>query len=603
VTSPFFGLDIALRALRTQQTLLDVTNQNIANANTPGYSRQQASLAPTSPYPIPVFQQSGQPGQLGTGVEVTSIDRARDGFVDYQYRQVASSQANWDAQNAAMSQIQAVVNEPSSSGLSTLMTQYWQSWQEVANSPSDMSVRSSMIEQGKALAQSFQSTVQEFQQQQRDVDQQIKLTVDDINDYATQVANLNSQISKVTAAGMKANDLMDQRDALVDKLAADIKLTTVDNPDGSQSLYVGGQQLVDRSSAHAMGLDLTGPFARVTWSGTGQTPAPSVTILDGKLAGLEFMRDGVMPGSPPDPNTTAGIQGRINAINALASRMIQQVNSVHSAGVGLDGTGGLNFFTGKDATDIAVDPTLTAEHIAAAQSTGTSSPAHAAGDSTNAVALAQLQNSVSQLVPGGLHVGQSLGSATVVGVNVSGAVSNTTFTLGVTAGTPPTVTVSDGTHTRSATWTIASNTADASTPTQDVYTLDTGSAGVNDSTLGMGLGVRLTISVPHGTDPSTAFAGLNGATLSTQGPSTLNQQYSQEIATIGVQASTAKSQSDNKQVMANQITGQRQQTSGVSLDEEAAHMIQYQHAYEAAAKVISVMDSILDTLINHTGAG
>src|ERR1051326_685781 len=394
MTSPFFGLDIALRALRTQQTLLDVTNQNIANANTPGYSRQQASLAATSPYPIPVFQQSGQPGQLGTGVEVTSVDRARDGFVDYQYRQVASSQANWDAQSTAMSQIEAVVNEPSSSGLSTLMTQYFQSWQEVANSPSDMSVRSSLIEQGKALAQSFQNTVDQFKQQQRDVDQQIKLTVDDINNYANQVANLNSQISKVTAAGMKANDLMDQRDALVDKLSADVKLTTVDNPDGSQSLYVGGQQLVDRSTAHPMGLDLTTPFARVTWADTTVTPAPSVTINDGKLAGLEFMRDGVMPGSPPDPNTTAGIQGRINAINALASRMMQQVNSVHSAGVGLDGTGGLNFFTGSDATDIAVDPTLTANHIAAAQSTGTLSPAHAAGDSSNAVALAQLQNSV-----------------------------------------------------------------------------------------------------------------------------------------------------------------------------------------------------------------
>jgi flagellar hook-associated protein 1 FlgK len=94
---------------------------------------------------------------------------------------------------------------------------------------------------------------------------------------------------------------------------------------------------------------------------------------------------------------------------------------------------------------------------------------------------------------------------------------------------------------------------------------------------------------------------LNGATFATRGPSTLSDQYSQEVSTIGVQSATAKGQSDNRQVMVTQLTTQRQQTSGVSLDEEASHMIQYQHAYEAAAKVISVMDSLLDTLINHTG--
>lgn len=604
MTSPFFGLDLAMRALQTQQTLLDVTNQNIANANTPGYSRQLASVAPTSPYPIPVFSATGQPGQLGTGVQVTSIDRARDAFVDYQYRNMASSQANWDTQNTTMNQIQAVVNEPSSTGLSSMLTRYWQAWHEVANSPSDVSVRSSMLEQGKALAQSIQSTVQQYQQQQRDVDKQIQLTVQDINNYASQIANLNSQISKVVATGMKANDLMDQRDQLVDKLSADIKVTTVDNPDGSQSLYVGGHQLVDRSTAHPMGVDLTAPFARVVWADTQAAgpSTPSVTIGDGKLYGLEFMRDGVAPGQPADPSTTAGIQGRINAINELASRLIQQVNSVHAAGVGLDGTGGLNFFTGTDATNIAVDPTLTADHIAAARSTGDTSPDHAVGDSSNAVALEQIQNAVSQLSGGGLSNGQVLGGATVLGVDVGGAAANTTFTVGVTSGTPPTVTISDGTHTRTAQWTLASDTADGVTPASDVYTLDTGSAGVNDATLGMGLGVRITVSVPHGTSLATAFNGLNGATFATRGPSTLSDQYSQEISTIGVLSATAKGQSDNRQVMVTQLTTQRQQTSGVSLDEEASHMIQFQHAYEAAAKVISVMDSLLDTLINHTGA-
>ena len=149
--------------------------------------------------------------------------------------------------------------------------------------------------------------------------------------------------------------------------------------------------------------------------------------------------------------------------------------------------------------------------------------------------------------------------------------------------------------------TIASNAADNGTPTQDVYTIDTGTQGVNDPTLGVGLGVRLTVSVAHGADPSVALAGLNGQSFTTQGPATMDDQYSQEIATIGVQSSTAQGQVANQGVMVTQLTSQRQQVSGVSLDEEATHMIQFQHAYEAAARVITVMDSLLDTLINHTG--
>src|ERR671939_90901 len=102
MTSPFFGLDIASRALRTQQALVNIANQNIANANTPGYSRQAAVIKASTPYPIPVFRQSGEPGQLGTGVEIVSINRTREAFVDYQMRNQLSAPGRWDARSAAL---------------------------------------------------------------------------------------------------------------------------------------------------------------------------------------------------------------------------------------------------------------------------------------------------------------------------------------------------------------------------------------------------------------------------------------------------------------------------------------------------------------------
>src|SRR5919202_1681128 len=205
MTPPFFGLDIASRALRADQALVDVANQNVANANTPGYSRQTADLRATLAYPIPSFNVSGAAGQLGTGVEVSQITRARDLFVDLQLRGQLTSQGRWDARRDALKQVEALVNEPSPTGLSSLLTKYWQSWQEVANSPSDASVRASLIEQGKSLAQAFQTRNQQIHQQQQDLDQQLQLNVTDINTAADQIAKINVQISQVETAGMHAN--------------------------------------------------------------------------------------------------------------------------------------------------------------------------------------------------------------------------------------------------------------------------------------------------------------------------------------------------------------------------------------------------------------
>ena len=225
--------------------------------------------------------------------------------------------------------MEATVNEPSTSGLSSLVSKYFKSWQSVVNGASDVSAGANLLEQSRALADGFQNTVGQFQQQQRDVDGQIALSVKDINNYSTQIANLNVHISMVENSGMHANDLRDQRDLLVDKLSQVMKVNTVEALDGSLNIYVGNHQLVDRDKVHAIGLDQTGQFARLVWNDGTNAP---VTFTDGKLAGLVTSRDSI-------------VQGRIDAINALASRVISSVNAIHASGVGLDGTGGLNFFS------------------------------------------------------------------------------------------------------------------------------------------------------------------------------------------------------------------------------------------------------------------
>jgi flagellar hook-associated protein 1 FlgK len=579
VTSPFFGLDIATRALRTQQTLVDITNQNVANANTPGYSRQTADLKASAAYPIPVFSQTGI-GQLGTGVEVTQISRARDTFIDGQVRNQLSSQGRWDARQAALTQLEATVNEPSSTGLSATLTKYFQGWQEVANSPSDVSVRASLIQQGQALVDGFHNQYQQFTQQQQDLDNQVGLTVTDVNDYAQQIANINKQISMVETAGMKANDLRDQRDQLLDKLSGLAKVSYVESSEGSVSVYLGSRQLVDRDTVHQ--LQAVAPpgqrWVQVQWASDGA----AASIADGKLEGILESRDSI-------------VQGRIDDLSTLASRVITSVNSLHTSGVGLDGNSGMTFFTGTDASTIALNTALTGtngtDHVAAgtmyADATSPTGYSFARGDSSNAVAIGGLANSVGQLASAsGLQPGTSFAgppAVTVQGASVLNASANATYNLAVSGST---VTFTLGASTQTGTVAVGQDSAG-----NQIVTVDGGS-----------FGVRLTLSAPAGASLSSVLANLNGQSLTTAAaPTTIGDQYAQQVAALGVDSRTAQGESANQEVLVKHLQTERDSVSGVSLDEETTHLIQYQRAYQAAARVVTVVDDMLDTLINGTG--
>jgi flagellar hook-associated protein 1 len=598
MTSPFFSLNIGASALRADQTLVDIANQNIANASTPGYSRQAADVKASLAYPIPTFNNGGIVGQLGSGVEIAQVTRARDAFIDYQLRGQLTSQGRWDARRDALKQVESLSNEPSSDGLSSLLTKYSQAWQEVANSPSDSAVRASLIEQGKSVADAFNNQSQQLFTQQRDLDQQVSLAVTDVNNYADQIAKINLQISQVETAGMRANDLRDQRDQLLNKLSQLVKINYTESSEGSVSVYVGNRQLVDRNVAYALqAVTPTGQkFAQVQWASDGA----AVNLQDGRIQGLLESRDQL-------------VQGQLDRLNTLAGRIIESVNSLHTAGVGLDGQTGVKFFDGTDAATMSVDPELLGadgtQHIAAARMTVTPAtpPSTTAtydwaqGDSSNAVALGELANAVTQrdtsndaaanvLRPGNV-LSTSGTPATVMGVDLSSAPPATTFVLsGLTYDAASgTATLNTGSGSVTATVTAGSVAGSGTPPTLQAITLDAGS-------------FKVTLQASASASISNVLANLNSTTFATQSArSTIGDEYSQQVAALGVDSSTAQSQSNSQQVLITQLTNQQQQTSGVSLDEETTNLIQYQHAYQAAARVISVVDQMLDTLINNTG--
>jgi flagellar hook-associated protein 1 FlgK len=345
------------------------------------------------------------------------------------------------------------------------------------------------------------------------------------------------------------------------------------------SVYIGGHQLVDRSTTSQMKVvtPVGQSFNQVQWS-DGSAVAPST----GQLAGELTARDSI-------------VQSRIDGVNQLASRVIDQVNALHESGVDLNGNPGVPFFSGKDATDMAVSPQLTGStgtnYVAAARQYQVSAGppptfTYAKGDSSNAVALGELANSTSSVdTSTGLGANPTVGSMTVSAISVNGAAASGTYAYNW-----------DSTHnTLQVTTSPNGSTADVAATLQgnadnsgQVMTID-------------GQGVRLTVSVPNGTDLQTALQAMSGQSVTTgPNPSTISNQYSQFVAALGVDSNTAQGQSANEALLVTQLQTQQQSVSGVSMDEETTHLIQYQRAYEAAAHVVSVMDSMLDTLINHT---
>src|SRR6185436_14094790 len=217
--STFMGLETTLRGILAQQLALDVTGHNIANANTVGYSRQRASLVATDPYTVPGVTRPPQAGQLGTGVDVDQYERVRDAFVDIQLRaQTMLNGANQATQDG-LQQVEQAFNEPSDSGLNSLLAKYWSAWQDVSNNPENLATRQALAAAASSLAGGFNQVAQQLSTLQSQTATNVTYTINDVNSIGTQIAALNDAVAKSTVTGDHPNDLLDQRDLLIDKLS------------------------------------------------------------------------------------------------------------------------------------------------------------------------------------------------------------------------------------------------------------------------------------------------------------------------------------------------------------------------------------------------
>ncbi|HEY3083176.1 MAG TPA: flagellar hook-associated protein FlgK [Chloroflexota bacterium] len=474
IRSTFSTLNLANRALVTQQLALDVTAHNIANANTDGYTRQSAEMQSSVPFTVTGTTRPQQPGQLGTGVDVVNIKRFRDGFLDTQYRSEQQVLGQWEATHSAVGRLEQSLNEPSSEGLGAALSAFWNDWSALANNPESQAYRKALVEAAQTMTTQMNNLHDAWETQQHDLDRQVELRVKDVNNLTTRIARLNDEITRVTGSGDQPNDLRDERDNLIDKLSKIINITYRESDNGAVTINIGGRTAVYTNQSFNLTVtkDPNTPdgFSQVAWDDPERLaqgdPLEAVSITSGQIYGDLQARDVYIAKSLDD-------------LQLLGSTLITSVNEKHALGFGLNNETGLPFFTGTGADDIAVSDVITGDldNIAAA-----SSPL-APGDGSNALVVHDLQREP--------------------------LMSNSSATI------------------------------------EDFY------------------------------------AGM--------------------VAEIGIQRGQAEGMEQNEVLLTGHLSQQRQSQGGVSIDEEATNLIRYQHAYNAAARVVTAFDEMLDRIINNMG--
>lgn len=362
--SSFSGLSGALSSLQAQRRALELAGQNIANANTAGYTRQRVDMQALGGNTVPAIHSTYE--GAGSGVEVTDIARLRDEFLETRGRTEHSRNAYLTTSQAAYVGIEDVFNEPSDTALAAQLGDFWAAWHDVSNQPGDAPARSQLIQRGAVVADGLRAAHDALAAQWTNNRTQADAKVTEVNTTAATVAQLNETIRRAQAAGTPVNDLQDQRDVHLQKLAELVGVTATRQNNGTVDVFVGGSALV--TGAHSRKIEVVGSG---DLGGVGTAPV-KLQWADSKTQ----IPIGGSVGAALDTMNTV-IPEYAGKLDGVAAKLAGTVNAVHEAGYGLDGVSGRPFYTGTTASTLAVAITGTGEVAASASATGTMNGANA----------------------------------------------------------------------------------------------------------------------------------------------------------------------------------------------------------------------------------
>ncbi|WP_024832774.1 flagellar hook-associated protein FlgK [Ruminiclostridium josui] len=540
----FFGLNIALSGLYTAQRNLDVVGHNLSNATTPGYSRQQSIQSASNPLAV----MDGT-GMVGTGSQATGVQRIRDTYLDFKYWSENVANGEWSKKAELMNEIQITFNEPSQSGFVKIMDGFFDSLQELSKDPSSGAARALVVQKATTLAKYFNSTATHFEQFQNDINDQVKIDVDQINIIASQIQLLNKQIYNYELTGDTANDLRDSRTLLVDQLSklANIQAKEVTYgklPNGDDDIHfqitLGGKTLVDHFSVTKLTVvqrstklneeDIENLYD-IKWE-----DGNSVNITGGELRGLLDVRDGKdgIDGTP----IYKGVPYYQRKLNEFVR------------------TFAIAFNEGYTKIDSGYAHTV-AGHVDGYGYDGDLTDANSA--------------------PTGIRF------FTMLGVGDT-PISSADLIAGVTANiTDPDYIDQVAEQYNKITAKNFSVSSDIINDANNIATSDADGQNGNTNILKKLMGIRSNQSLFKEGAPEDFMKSL--------------------VAGMGIDAQQAETFAKTQEALVKQVDNRRMSVSGVNLNEEMTNMVRFQQSYNAAARMIVTMGEIYDTLINKLGVG
>ncbi len=556
---------MAGNSLRATDIALQVIGQNISNANTPGYLREEAVMQPAE------TQQLGNL-LLGTGVQVEAVVQRVDRFLQERLRSAVSDSSNTDALQQSYSQLEAALNALSNSNdLSTSMNNFFNSISDILNHPDDVTVRSIAVWQGRALTQNINQLSQQVERLRFDVNDQITNMAGEINTLTQEIATLNSKITQFQGSVNSQSDavgLTDQREQALESLAKLVNIQSVEQPSGSVSVYVGDTYLVNEGDYRAV------KAVRVSNEGF---PATELHIVDndekinptsGELKGLTDARDSVLGGF-------------MDQLDDFARTLAFEFNKIYSSGQGLDGYSTLTSANGVNDTSKPLNdaglPFIpqngSFQVLVCNKKTGLTSTTkiqidlNGLGHETTLADLNDALNKVSgiqsQILTGGkLKIDSASTDDEIAFANdtsgVLAALGLNVFFTGTSAGD------------------IGVSTAVADDPgkfaaSQGGIDADTGNAEI--------------------------MAKFMGQSIDSHNGENIGVIYERMIADVAQGSAAAQTNASGAQAFESSLRSQQASISGVNLDEEAVNMITYQRSFQASAKYIATVSDLLNLLV------
>lgn len=620
--STFSGIELGKRSIMAHTDAISTAGHNISNANTEGYSRQRVQLKEFDPLYRPDLERPERAGMIGQGIDVQSITRIRDEMLDQRITAQQNQESYWDTRSKYYTMIEQIYNEPDEVSVRSNMDKFWESWQELSVNPESQATRQAVVTRGESLSDSIKSKWENLMGVGSLINSDIDSTVKQINSYANQIAAVNSEIVRSRGIGDNPNDLLDRRDLLVDKLSKLANITTDRRDPDEFMVHLDGKVLVQGGVARNFDLvsltDNNG-YEKLVWADTRE----DASVSGGTLGALIELRD-------------VDVRNEIQSLNTMTMNFSDLVNDVHRNAYGANNVTGLDFFTQHSFVenvngnfDRNGDGVLDHSYIFRFTGTTTLNPQEQigfegvmtfSGPSGNVQVPYHPTDTVETVINrindsnGEVKAYLDRNNNLVLKGTTAQNVENPDFVIRHVEDSGFFLTGYSGI--------LAASGADGA--------YDFARADAVDSLAGAQFAVSPVLN-PAGyievngvikndvKSVAAAFRDDSGNVNAGDGRAaveiasirntkvmigherTLDDYFADSVTNVGLKGEQAENNLKSHMAIMNDLRTMRDSISGVNIDEELSDIIKFQHGYNAAAKFVTIWDSLIDTVINRLG--